>query len=73
MLKAYIDRIEDGKIAVVIIEKVGQLFVPIKKFPFKVYDGMHLILNISHDLNSETKTEQAINKLREKLLKRSKN
>lgn len=72
-MKAYIDRIEDGKIAVVVVEKMGQLFVPVKTFPFEVHDGMHLTIEMQPDEKSESKTENALKKLREKLLKRSKN
>jgi hypothetical protein len=72
-MKAYIDRIEDGKTAVVLVEKMGQLFVPVKLFPFPVHDGMHLILELKPDQKSETKTEQAIKDLKDKLLKRPKN
>ena len=71
MIKAYIDRIEDGKTAVVIAEKSGQLLVPVKSFPFEVYEGMHLSIEMKPDPKSEKKTRDAVIELREKLLKKS--
>lgn len=72
MLKAFIDRIEDRKIAVVIVEGIGQLLVPVKKFPFEIHDGMHLTINMTPDPRSEKSTQDSIKQLQEKLLKRSK-
>ncbi len=71
MLKAFIDRIEDAKTAVVIVERIGQLTIPVKKFPFKIHDGMHLTINMVPNPQSEKTTQDAIQLLREKLLKRS--
>lgn len=71
-MKAYIDRIEDGKTAVVIVEQMGQLLVPVKKFPFKIHDGMHLSIEFKPDPKSEKKTLDAVKKLQEELIRKSK-
>ena len=72
MLPAFIDRIEDGQIAVVVVQKVGKLLIPVKRFPFKVQEGMHLLLKLEPDSQSEFRTLNQVKRLRENLLKKSK-
>ena len=70
-MKATIDRIEDGKTAVVVVSNGGTLNVPLKEFGFKVHEGMHLFLNFKPAKNSESRTLKEVLRLQKKLLKRS--
>ena len=65
------DRIEDGRTAVLLVEKIGEWAVPVKAFPFPLHEGMHLTLSFKPDTASESKTLNAVQKLQDKLLKKS--
>ncbi|MBT9132064.1 DUF3006 domain-containing protein [candidate division NPL-UPA2 bacterium Unc8] len=69
-MKAIIDRIEDDKLAVVVFEGMGKLIVPVEKFGFKAYEGMHLIVKFSPDIRSEKRLRKEIKGLQDKLLKK---
>ena len=71
-MKAYIDRIA-GKVAVMMVEKVGGILVPLKALRFKPYDGMHVLFKVTPDPASEAKTLSLsqIKALQERLLKNS--
>lgn len=69
--KAYIDRIEDGKTAVVVVAKYGELLIPVKDFRFEIREGMHLSLDLAPDPASESETFHAVQDLQKKLLKES--
>lgn len=70
-MKAVIDRIEDGKIAVVIINGVGQVLIPVEKFDIKIHEGQHLKIIFEPDEKSEQDTKEKIKNLQEELLKRN--
>jgi len=69
-MKGIIDRIEDGKIAVLVV-KGKTLNLPVEFFDFEVREGMHLKINIEPDEKSEQKTRDEIKNLQEELLKRN--
>lgn len=71
-MKAFIDRIEEGKTAVLLIEGIGEILVPVKLFPFKAREGMHLSIEMKPDPKSESKTLDEVRAFQQKLLKRSK-
>lgn len=70
-LRAFVDRIEDGKTAVIQIQGGGEMFLPVKQFGFPIHEGAHLKILISEDPGSETRTRKRIISLQEKLLKKS--
>lgn len=72
MMKAFIDRIEDGNLAVLLVKGIGEIIVPVKLFQFKVHEGMHLSIEMKPDPKSESATLSEIQKLQQKLLKKSK-
>ena len=69
-MKAYIDRIEDGK-AVLMVGSYGELVIPVKDFEFKVCEGMHISMDLKIDVRSQKKTLEAVKNLQVKLLNRS--
>lgn len=69
-----IDRIEDGKIAVInIVDKKGTIYLPKEIFDFKIYEGLWLSIEILPDESKTEETKLRIKKLQDKLLKRSQN
>jgi hypothetical protein len=66
-----VDRIEDGKIAVIKIRGGGELLIPVKNLPLKVYEGACLDICMSLDRKEETKQRKKIKDLQEDLLKRN--
>lgn len=70
-MKAVVDRIEDGRTAVIVIEGGGQIFIPLEKFDFKVYEGAHLNVNFKLDSESEKKMRHKTGELQQELLKRT--
>jgi len=52
-MKGVIDRIEDGKAAVIMFTSGSQLIVPVEEFGFKVHEGMHLTVEFKPDPESE--------------------
>jgi len=69
-VKAYIDRIEDGKIAVLVV-KGKTLNFPVEFFDFEVREGMHLKITFEPDEESEKETREEIKNLQKELLKRN--
>lgn len=70
-LKAFVDRIEDGKTAVVHIQGGGEWLIPKKQFSFPIHEGTHLTIILREDPGSEARTKKRVISLQEKLLKRS--
>ena len=66
-MKAYIDRIEDGNIAVLIIEG-KTINLPVEFFGFEVHEGQHLKITFEPNEESEQKTRQEIKNLQDELL-----
>jgi hypothetical protein len=69
-MKAVIDRIENSY-AVVSIEGVGVINIPVRCFGFAVHEGQHLKITWSPDKKSEKQTLEAVKNL-QKVLKRRK-
>jgi hypothetical protein len=69
-VKGCIDRIEDGKTAVVIVDNYGQLRIPVKTFGFEIHEGQHLRIDFSPDPKAEAQTLSAVKALQQNLLKR---
>ena len=67
-MKAHIDRIENGKTAVVVVKQIGDLLIPVKAFPFIISEGTHLTIELKQDSEDESKTKDAVKKLQDKLL-----
>ncbi len=70
-MKGFIDRIEDNRIAVVILNEGGEMLIPADAFPFKIREGMHLKIEFSPDTESEGKAKERIRNLQQELLKRT--
>ena len=70
-LKAYVDRIEDGKTAVVIVDRYGRLLIPVKDFKSAVHEGQHFSLDLTPEPGSEASALRAVESLQKKLLKKS--
>lgn len=71
-MKAYVDRIEDGKFAVINVIGGGEMVIPVKQFKFKIHEGMHLEINFEPRPDEEKKTLDRIKKLQQELLRKSK-
>ena len=71
-MKAYVDRIEDGKMAVIVIKGGGEMIVPVKVLELKVSEGDHLEITITKDEKSKKDTADKIKKLQEELLRKNK-
>ena len=71
-MKAYIDRIEDGKMAVIVIKGGGEMIVPVDVLELKVSEGDHLEITITKDEKSKKDTADKIKKIREDLLSKNK-
>lgn len=68
-LHAEIDRIEDGKMAVLLIDDEGktQLDVPLALLPEGAGDGDHLRITVSIDRESRAASSERVKKLQDKL------
>lgn len=71
-MRAVIDRIEDGKTAVITVIGGGNIFLPVKQFGFKVREGMWLSVEIRPDKPAEKAAAKRIKKLQDKLLGKTK-
>ena len=70
IMKAVIDRIEEG-IAVLVIDW-KTINLPVEVFGFKVHEGQHLKITFEPDEKSEQETREKIKNLQEELLNRNK-
>ncbi|MBN2407089.1 MAG: DUF3006 domain-containing protein [Elusimicrobia bacterium] len=70
-MKGIIDRIEDGKTAVINIVGGGSMLIPAEQFDIKIHEGQHLKITFEPDEESEQKTREEIKNLQEELLKRN--
>ena len=70
-MKGVIDRIEDGKLAVIIFANGSQLIMPVEEFGFEVHEGMHLTVKFKPDPESEEKLRKEIKDLQSELLKKT--
>ncbi len=72
-LRAVVDRIEDGNVAVLMIDNDDdtqmQLDIPRVLLPSKSDEGTHLRITIKIDKESRSDTAERVKALREKLLK----
>jgi len=72
-MQAIIDRIEDGKIAVLNVIGGGKMSIPVKQFKFKLHEGMLLEIEFTPNKKAENKAVKEIKNLQNELLRRSKN
>ena len=70
-MKGVIDRIENGKLAVIIFANGSQLVLPVEEFGFEVYEGIHLTVEFKPDPESEEKMRKEIKDLQGELLKKN--
>jgi hypothetical protein len=70
-MQGIVDRIEDGRIAVIRIRGGGELVIPVSKLPVKIHEGA--VLDICMELNpaAEKKQRQKIKDLQKDLLKKN--
>jgi len=68
-MKGIIDRIEDGKIAVVAVAGGGSMHIPIEQFNINIHEGMHFNIEFEIDSESEQKLKEEISDLQIDLLK----
>ncbi|HEX8176576.1 MAG TPA: DUF3006 domain-containing protein [Pyrinomonadaceae bacterium] len=70
-IRAVIDRIEDGDLAVLLIGEDGktQIDVPVSLLPEGASDGDHLRISISLDRRSRADAEERIKRLQDELRK----
>ena len=68
-IHAEVDRIEDGKMAVLVIDDEGktQLDIPLALLPEGTSDGDHLRITISLDKQSRDAAAERVKKLQDKL------
>lgn len=72
-MKGIIDRIEDGKIAVITITNGGVMHLPVEQLKFKAHEGAHLSIEIIQDQESEEKLRKKIKDTQQKLLNKKNN
>ena len=70
-MRAVIDRIEGGRIAVIHLEKGGHMELPLTSLGFKAYEGQHLRVSFKPDPESEKKTEKGIKDIQDRLIERT--
>ncbi len=70
-MKGFIDRIEDSRVAVIILEEGGEMLLPSDAFPFKIREGMHLKIEMSPDPESEKNAIERVRGLQQELLQRT--
>ncbi len=71
-LRVVIDRIEDGRLAVLEIEGLTGDFVwPVEFLPEKVHDGSILDFTIEENPQAEAAQREKMRKLRDELLRRT--
>ena len=71
-MRAMVDRIEDGNIAVLTVTGGGEMYLPVKRFGFRPREGMWLSVEIKQDEQAEKSAVVRIKKLQEKLLGKAK-
>lgn len=69
-MKAVIDRIEDGKTAVLTVVGGGEMIIPVKQFKFKLHEGMWLDVEFKPNKKAELKSLDRVKKLQQELLSR---
>jgi hypothetical protein len=72
-LRAVIDRIEDGGVAVLLVGEGGktQVDIPASLLPDGASDGDHLSITIAVDHSSRAASEERVKKLQEQLKQQS--
>ena len=71
-MRAVIDRIEDGKIAVLAVKGGGDIYLPVKQLGFKIREGMWVSIEIKPDETAGKASAARIKKLQDKLLEKAK-
>lgn len=64
-----VDRIVDNKIAVIKIRGGGEIYLPLKQSPFRLYQGACLKIDFQLDKKLEEKNRKKIQALQKALLK----
>lgn len=70
-MRGIVDRIEDGKTAVIVIEGGGQMVIPVGQFDIEVYEGAHLDIDFRLNPEREEKMRREIKDLQKELLQRT--
>ncbi|MFH1414603.1 MAG: DUF3006 domain-containing protein [Elusimicrobiota bacterium] len=70
-MKAVVDRIEDGDIAVIQIENAGEIKLPADCLGTDIYEGAHLDITVRIDKESEKAACEDIKSLQKELLERN--
>jgi hypothetical protein len=71
-MRAVVDRIEDGNIAVLTVTGGGEMYLPVKQFGFSPREGMWLSVDIKPDERAGKSAVVRIKKLQGKLLGKAK-
>ena len=66
-----VDRIEDGKIAVIKIRGGGEMVVPVSNLPLKIYEGACIDLSMSLNKKEEARQKKKVRDLQAELLKKN--
>jgi len=66
-----VDRIEDGKIAVIKIRGGGELVIPVSNLPLKIYEGACIDLSMALNKKVEKQQKNKIKDLQAELLKKN--
>lgn len=66
-----VDRIEDGKIAVIKIRGGGELVIPVANLPIKIYEGACIDITMALNKREESKQKKKIKDLQDELLKKN--
>ncbi|MDD5259784.1 MAG: DUF3006 family protein [bacterium] len=66
-----VDRIEDGKIAVIRIRGGGELVIPVANLPLEIYEGACIDIVMSLDKKVEKLQKKKIKNLQAELLKKN--
>jgi hypothetical protein len=66
-----VDRIEDGKIAVIRIRGGGELVIPVSNLPSKIYQGACLDISMALNKKEEVQQKKKVKDLQAELLKKN--
>ncbi len=66
-----VDRIEDGRIAVIKIRGGGELVIPVANLPVKIYEGACIDIKMVLNKREESKQKKKIRDLQDELLKKN--
>jgi hypothetical protein len=66
-----VDRIEDGRIAVIKIRGGGELVIPVSNLPIRIYEGACIDVTMALNKKEEARQKKKVKDLQAELLKKN--